>query len=85
MFPGVRFTILFSALPVKLALKGVTVSVCSNPVVWLLNFHVILGTGAPTDLQEMVPLSPSGMIISGSLRAVVLASSIYVRMCSKTE
>ena len=76
MFPGVRFTTLLGAVPVIEASYGVTVSVCSNPVVWLLNSHVILGTGAPTDLQEMEPLSPSAMTTTESLRAVVLASSI---------
>ena len=60
-------------------------SVCSNPVVWLLNSHVILGTGAPTDLQEMVPLFPSAMIRTESLRAVVLASSVECVQQNRTN
>ena len=76
MLPGEKFTTLFLALSARIAVYGVTKSVCSNTVVWLLNSHVILGTGAPTDIQEMAPLSPSAMITTESLRAVVLASSI---------
>ena len=75
MLPGERSNSLLSSSSTKLALYGVTMSDCFNSVNELLNSHVILGTGAPTDLQEMVPFPPSGMITGESLRAVVLASS----------
>ena len=84
MLPGVRSTILLPGSPVSVASNGVTVSVCSNAVIWLLKCHVILGTGAPTDLQEISLLSPSGMITVESLRAVVLASSINIADLYKT-
>ena len=62
MLPRVMSTLLFPGDPLKVASYGVTKSVCSNPAVLLLNSHVILGTGAPSDIQEMVPLPPSMII-----------------------
>ena len=76
MLPGVMCATLLPASPDKAASYAVTVSLCSNAEVWLLNSHVIIGTGAPTDLQEMSTLSPSVMITGEPLRAVVLASSM---------
>ena len=78
MLPGTRTTVLFPVSPVRLASCGVTMSVCSNTVVWSLNFHVILGTGAPTDLQERLPVLPL-TTITELLRAVVLASTTSVK------
>ncbi len=61
MLPGVTSVPLFPKVPVSVATNGVSVSVCSKSVVWLLNSYVILGTGVPTDLQEMSALPPSGI------------------------
>ncbi len=76
MLPGVTSIPLFPIVPVSAATNGVSVSVCSNSVVWLLNSHVILGTGAPTDLQQMFALPPSGITTVEILRDVVLASTV---------
>ena len=76
MLPGVRSTPLFPIVPVSVATNGASVSVCSKSVVWLLNSHVILGTGAPTDPQEMSALPPSGIIAVEILRDVVIASTV---------
>ena len=78
MLPGVTSTPLFPIVPVSVVTNGVSVSVCSKSVVWLLNSHVILGTGAPTDLQEMFALPPSGITIVEVLRDVVVALSEYI-------
>ncbi len=75
MLPGVTSIPLFPIVPVSAATNGVSVSVCSNLVVWLLNSHVILGTGAPTDLQKMSALPPSGITIVEILRNIVMAST----------
>ncbi len=45
MLPGVTSKPLFTIVPVSVATNGVSVSVCSKSVVWLLNSHVILSTG----------------------------------------
>ncbi len=75
MLPGVTSTTLFPIVPVSVATNGVSVSVCSKSVVWLLNSHMILGTGAPTDLQETSALPPSGITTVEVLRDVVVAST----------
>ncbi len=75
MLPGVTSTPLFPIVPVSAATNGVSVSLCSKSVVWLLKSHVILGTGAPTDLQEMSTLPPSGITTVEVLRDVVMAST----------
>ena len=76
MLPGDTSKPLFPIVPVSAAINGVSVSVCLNSVVWLLTFHVILGTGAPTDLQEMSALPPSGITTVEILRDVVMASTV---------
>ena len=76
MLPGVTSTPLFPIVPVSEVANGASVSVCSKLVVWLLNSHVILGTGAPTDLQKMSALPPSGITTVEILRDVVLASTV---------
>ena len=62
-------------VPVRVTSNCVTVSVCSNETVWLSNSHVILGAGAPSDLQEMSARPPSRMTTGVVVSAVVLASS----------
>ncbi len=74
MLPGMRSKPLFPLVPVSSATNGASVSVCSRLVVWLLNSHVILGMGAPTDLQEMSALPPSGITTVEVLIDVVIAS-----------
>ncbi len=81
MLPGVTSTTRFPIVPIRLVAKGVSVSVCSKSVVWLLNSHVILGTGAPTDLQEMSALPPSGITTIEVLRDFVEASSESMCQC----
>ena len=76
MLPGVTSTPLFPIVPLRLATNGVSVSVCSKSVVWLLNSHVILGTGAPTDVQEMSALPPSRITTVEVLTDVVVASTV---------
>ncbi len=80
MLPGVTSTPLFPIVPVSVATNGASVSVCSNSVVWLLNSHVILGTGAPTDLQKMSALPPSRITTVKVLRDVVIASTVKLEM-----
>ena len=80
MLPGVTTKPLFPLVPVSAAVNGVSVSVCSKSVVWLLNSHVILGTGAPTDLQEMSALPPSRITTVKVLRDVVIASTVKLEM-----
>ena len=76
MLPGVTSVPLCPPrVPVRVASNCVTVSVCSKETIWLSSSHVILGTGAPTDLQEMSALPPSRMITGIVVSAVVLASS----------
>ena len=76
MLPGVTTTSLCPpTVPVRVASNCVTVSVCSNETVWLSSSHVILGAGAPTDLQDMSARPPSRMITGTVVIAVVLASS----------
>ena len=81
MLPGVKSTPLLLLVPVSVDTNGVSVSVCSKSVVWLLNSHVILGTGAPTDLQEMSALPPSGITTIEVLRDFVVASSESMCQC----
>ena len=80
MLPGITSKPLFPIVTVSAATNGVSVSVCSKSVVWLLNFHVMLGTGAPTDLQDMSALPPSGITTVEVLRDVVLASTVTLEM-----
>ena len=80
MLPGVTTTSMFPIVPVRVATNGVSVSVCLNSVVWLLNSQVILGTGAPTDLQEMSALPPSRITTVKVLRDVVIASTVKLEM-----
>ena len=76
MLPGVTSVPLWPTIvPVTVASNCVTVSVCSNETIWLSSSQVILGTGAPTDLQDMSALPPSRMITGAVVSAVVLASS----------
>ncbi len=81
MLPVVTTNPLSALFAVNVRSIGVSVSVCWKPVVWLLNCHVILGTGAPTDLQEMLVPPPSGITTAESLRAVVLASTVFTYTC----
>ena len=76
MLPGVTTKSRFPIFPVSVDTNGVSVSVCSKSVVWLLNSHVILGRGAPTDLQEMSALPPSAITTVEVLRDVVMASTV---------
>ncbi len=78
MLPGVTSIPLFPIVPVSVATNGVSVSVCSKSV-WLLNSHVILGTGTPTDLQEMFALPSLGITTVDILRDVVMASTVKLR------
>ncbi len=80
MLPGITSIPLFPIVPVSVATNGVSVSVCSKSVVWLLPSHVILGTGAPTDLQEMSALPPSGITAVEVLRDAVLASTVKLEV-----
>ena len=76
MLPGVTSVPLCpTSVPVRVASNCVTMSVCSNETTWLSNSQVILGAGAPTDLQEMSVLPPSRMTTGVGVSAVVLASS----------
>ena len=76
MLPGVTSVSLCPPIvPVRVNSNCVTMSVCSNETTWLSNSHVILGAGAPTDLQEMSVLPPSRMTTGVGVSAVVLASS----------
>ena len=79
MLPGVKSTPLLLLVPVSVDTNGVFVSVCSKSVVWLFTSHMILGTGAPTDLQEMSALPPSGITTVEVLRDVVMASTVKLR------
>ena len=45
---------------------------------WVLNVQVMVGTGAPVEVQEMVTDSPSITLTNDPLLAVVLASTIYI-------
>ena len=81
MLPRVMSKPLFPIVPVSAATNGSSVSVCSKSVVWLLNSHVILGTGAPTDLQEMSAVPPSGITTVEVLRDVLMASTVRNAIC----
>ena len=86
-FPGV--TILTKVPSICLTpsvVPCVIISVWLNVVVWLLNVHVMLGTGPPVDLQEMFTLFPSEMVTFSSCPSVnvVLVFSIKIssQVCS---
>ncbi len=58
--------------------KSVDTSVWLNGVVWLLSVHVMVGTGTPVEVQEMLTSLPSTtvtILVNSSLIAVLASTN----------
>ena len=65
-----------SPLRARVPRDSVSVVVEVNDAVSLFNFQVMVGVGAPVEIQEMVAEFPSDTVTTDSILVVVLASTV---------
>ena len=65
-----------SSLRARVPRDSVSVVVEVNGAVSLFNFQIMVGVGAPVEVQEMVTELPSNTVTTDSILVVVLASTV---------